>query len=123
MPGIQLPPILAKVVKIFGVLGMSIGVWIAIDNHYENELGKGILIIVGMGLVFAWAAKYFIGRWMFYWMETKLEVAAKEKEEAKNLEAARREERRRKAEEESAKIRAEVAAAKASQQQAKPTGT
>ena len=113
MSQIQLPPALNKLVQIFGVLGMLIGA--SLSAYNRQPFGMGVLLTVGIGVIFAFLTKYFIARWMYYWMETKLEVAAKEKEEAKKLEKAKLEERRLKAEEEAIKIRQEAAKLAAAQ--------
>ena len=108
MSEIKLPPILTKVVLVFGLVGMLIGVLFAYLN--QQPIGMALVFTVGLGVVFSFGAKFFIVKWMYYWMETKLEVAAKEKEEARKLEMIERAERKRKAEEESARLKAEASA-------------
>ncbi len=104
----KLPSPLTRVVTISSLIGMLIGVCIAIYNH--QEFGFGVFITVAVGVVFAVCSKVFISKWMYFWMETKLEVAAKEKEAALKLEMAKREEEVKKAEIEAAKLKAELSA-------------
>ena len=109
----QQKPILSKIVQIAGVLGMFIGASVTAYNH--QSFGLALLFTAVIGLVFAFGAKLFIGRWMIYWVEAKLEVASKEKEEAEKLEIAKREELRKLEELQAEKIRAERTAVNTNQ--------
>lgn len=106
----KLPDALNRVILFMGVLGMLIGTVICILN--KHAIGWTLFVAALMGLLFAICTKYFIVKWMFFFMETKLEIAAKEKEEARAIERVKREERKQKADEEAQKIKAEEEALK-----------
>jgi uncharacterized protein YacL len=106
----KLPDSLNRVILFMGVLGMLIGLVVSLLN--KNPVGWSLFVAAGMGLLFALSTKYFIVKWMFFFMETKLEIAAKEKEEARMIERAKREERQKKANEEAEKIKADEEALK-----------
>jgi hypothetical protein len=97
----KLPPVLTKIILVFSLVGMLIGVAISYFNSFDIALASFVIIFIG--LAFGVGTKFFVVKWMYFWMETKLAAAQKEKEEAQKLEAENREQRRRLAAEDATK--------------------
>ena len=77
----KLPPMINKVVVVFGLIGMFTGLLICYANH--EDLPYSLFFAALLGASFAAGMKFIIVKFLRAWMEGKLELAAREREEAK----------------------------------------
>ncbi|HEY8965566.1 MAG TPA: hypothetical protein VIM58_03930 [Candidatus Methylacidiphilales bacterium] len=77
----KLPPMINKVVVVFGLLGMLVGLLICYFNN--EELPYSLFFAALLGCFFAGGTKFIVVKFIRAWMEGKLEQAARDREEAK----------------------------------------
>ncbi len=77
----KLPPMINKVVVVFGLVGMFVGLLICYANH--EDLPYSLFFAALLGAFFAAGTKFIIVKFIRAWMEGKLEQAARDREAAK----------------------------------------
>ncbi len=77
----KLPPMINKVVVVFGLIGMLVGLSICYANH--EDLPYSLLFAALLGAFFAGGTKFLVVKFLRAWMEGKLEQAARDREAAK----------------------------------------
>jgi hypothetical protein len=77
----KLPPMINKVVVVFGLVGMFVGLLICYANN--EDIPYSLLFAALLGAFSAAGAKFVIVKFIRAWMEGKLEQAARDREEAK----------------------------------------
>ena len=77
----KLPPMINKVVVVFGLVGMFVGLLLCYSNN--ESIPYSLLFAALLGAFSAAGSKFVIVKFIRAWMEGKLEQAARDRESAK----------------------------------------